>query len=333
MLAGVKTNLTSVHLRRCEVSDSASSTLTTSSATSTYAYSCNAECAACTGGMANRALATPTATPSPPILSNEKRNIVAQAQASALFERDIPSRSSGGTAAEFYGDDVENNAYTIEVPQDHVGFQHFSTSVYQPFVNAERNVYVSHLRGCTSVVVVSRRGAWVSHFWEPTFANDRSNPNGFQTGVLDYLENGRTGEAGTQPLLDVTQSSIFGDSATTKIFIMTPATYDHDLKEYIPEQKDENGNIVVPEQLATPEIEQTASLQQSDDQPLFDGATDLVPDRLTPLKDQLREILPGVEISQFTYRRQQSDERVQNQAYGKMVVSTRLSKFRLLRRR
>lgn len=308
------------------MSDSATSTSATSSATSTYAYSCNAECDVCNGGLAKRALPTPTATPDSLVRSIDQRDLVEQGQAFELFERDIPSRSFG-TATEFYGD-VESNANTIEVPQYHEGFRHFSTSVYEPFVDAERNVYVSHLRGCTSVVVVSRRGAWASHFWEPTLANDRTDPNAFQTGVLDYLQTGRAGEAGTQPLQDVTRSGIFGDVETTKIFIMTPATYDRDLKEYIPEQKDNGGNVVVPEQLATPENEQTASLQQSDDQPLFDGATDLVPDRLTPLKDRLAEILPGVEISQFTYRRQQSDEKVQNQAYGKLVVSAHLWRSR-----
>ena len=115
----------------------------------------------------------------------------------------------------------------------------------------------------------------------------------------------------TEPLGTLVQRGIFGDTATTKIFIMTPATYDLDL---------DPDKVLV--------AERVASLTNGNFQPLFDGSTTtpsgiLIPDRLTPLKAQLGQLMPGVPISQFTYRRQLigDDDEPRQDAHGKAAVS------------
>lgn len=141
---------------------------------------------------------------------------------------------------------------------------------------------------------------------------------------IQSRSNGRVGggETGTEPLGSLVQRGVFSDSATTKIFIMTPATYDLDLNDGSIEGKP-----------AVPEREQRASLLTSVDPPLFDGNTPGgPPDRLTPMKAALSALMPGVPISQFNYRRQVDDAKVRGQAYGKATVSDDTSRHVLFPR-
>jgi hypothetical protein len=128
------------------------------------------------------------------------------------------------------------------------------------------------------------------------------------TGRQPDQTGGVTEDGVTEALGALVQGGVFGDVATTKIFIMTPATYDLDL-----------------DLEKTPNADQRASLNNGDFQPLFDGTTvvsgQTIPDRLTPLKAELGQLMPGVPISQFTYRRQTDDDRLKNDGYGKATVS------------
>lgn len=102
-----------------------------------------------------------------------------------------------------------------------------SSSKLVRFQSSNVNVKVVGLEGCTSVIVVSREGAWVSHFWEsPAFSAEKGR---FQSDVINYLMVGRPGgEPGTQPLASV--AGIFGVNQNARIFIMTPAVIDRDLR-------------------------------------------------------------------------------------------------------
>lgn len=91
---------------------------------------------------------------------------------------------------------------------------------------------------------------------------------------------------------------------------MTPATYRLDLDP----------------KLGVSSADQRASLTNGDFQPLFDGLTETalgvtLPDRLTPIKTQLGQLMLGVPISQFTYRRQINDYFLRDDGYGKATVS------------
>jgi hypothetical protein len=125
----------------------------------------------------------------------------------SLKERNIPGQYADGIA-EIYNDvRVASNTLSVELAGVFVGV---SSSQFTPFDEAEHNIYVEALRGCTSVVVVSRLGAWASHFWEgPSFI---SGDTKFTADVLDYLRRELGGHAST-----------FAGSATTKAYIMTPA--------------------------------------------------------------------------------------------------------------
>lgn len=143
------------------------------------------------------------------------------------------------------------------------------------------------------------------------------------TGRGSGLVGGVTENGVTESLTDLVQGGVFGDTATTKIFIMTPATYNLDLNTRVSS------------------ADQRASLTNGDFQPLFDGLTTIkgvtLPDRLTPIKTQLGQLMPGVPISQFTYRRQNIDRFLGSDGYGKATVSVvpfplhRVSKESILR--
>ncbi|SMY24124.1 unnamed protein product [Zymoseptoria tritici ST99CH_1A5] len=282
----------------CEVSDSSTSTASTSTA-SDYPYSCTFGCEACNGN-ARRDVSPPTALPTIP-----KPQSLISFHDIALARRDIPNRLEADGSVDFY-DTVKASSNTVNVEHDQRLVMQ-TTSKFIPFDASERNIRVEGLRGCTSILVVSRLGAYISHIWEPTFT-----AGNFQVEGLDYLRNGRVGggETGTEPLGSLVQRGVFSDSATTKIFIMTPATYDLDLNDGSIEGKP-----------AVPEREQRASLLTSVDPPLFDGNTPGgPPDRLTPMKAALSALMPGVPISQFNYRRQVDDAKVRGQAYGKATI-------------
>lgn len=108
--------------------------------------------------------------------------------------------------AEVYAE-VRGAGNTLVVPHELTFATGISSSRFTDFDEAEHNIYVEALTGCTSVIVVSRKGAWMSHLWEgPSFIL----PQNFQPDVLDYLRINLGAHA-----------AAFSDNA--KAFIMTPA--------------------------------------------------------------------------------------------------------------
>lgn len=108
------------------------------------------------------------------------------------------------------------------------------------------------------------------------------------------------GEADTEPLAALVQGGVFGDTAATQIYIMTPATKDLDLTSSV--------------------LNQAASLTNGDHPALYGPVPPGDVDRITPLKTALNQLLPGVSISQFVYRRQTSGNLLTNGAYGAAMV-------------
>lgn len=144
----------------CDVTDSASATATTSTASSSdYLYSCTLGCTAC---VAKRGLTTATAAPPLPTTTKKAKNLFSYARNLTLTERDIPSEANAENIAEFYedvaGTNTNPNPDTIVVSEDNVGLLEISSSRFQYFASSELNILVKGLRGCTSVVVVSRLG-------------------------------------------------------------------------------------------------------------------------------------------------------------------------------
>lgn len=102
-----------------------------------------------------------------------------------------------------------------------------SSSRFTDFDEAEHNIYVEALSGCTSVIVVSRKGAWMSHLWEGPSFKFREY---FQEDVLDYLRTNLSAYA-----------AAFSDSP--KAFIMTPAPEEYNLSNNNGQRTDViNGN-------------------------------------------------------------------------------------------
>lgn len=115
----------------------------------------------------------------------------------------------------------------------------------------------------------------------------------YSTGRSEEISAGES-----EALVDLAEAGVFGDVDTTKIFIMTPATLDLDL--------DEN----------TSSREQSASLSQGDQPALYGGDN-----RVGAIRNELGQILPGVPINEFVYRRQTQDNLLQTGAYGAAMVS------------
>lgn len=60
-----------------------------------------------------------------------------------------------------------------------------SSSEFSPFKELKRTFALEGLTGCTSLIVISRKGAWVSHLWEQAMLNFRGKY------VTSFYEAGR----------------------------------------------------------------------------------------------------------------------------------------------
>lgn len=171
----------STQVRGCSVTGT---TATSTTATGAPSY-CSAGCASC-----NVKRSLPSATPGPAARSSvlATRN---PHQVESLVARDIPD--SGFGILTLYSD-VRESDITIAVPLDQAPVAGsvieigVSSSRFTYFDNAEHNILVEGLVGCTSVVVVSRLGAWASHFWEAPSFRDQNNGQGTDPFVLDVLD-------------------------------------------------------------------------------------------------------------------------------------------------
>lgn len=195
-------------------------------------------------------------------------------------KRNIPGENSDGVAETYSEVKTNANTQTVEladgpVPGNAVARQGVSSSKYTAFDEAEHNILVQGLEGCTSVIVVSRKGAWASHFWErPSFTSGDAK---FQADVISFLNTDLGGHAAD-----------WADSATTKVFIMTPAPEANDL--------DGNGN------------------------PSNGNNPQKYPDQVGAITTALNTIVPGATIQTFVYQVQRNEVFLRSGAYGKAMI-------------
>ena len=246
---------------------STTSSSTTSSSSSTPGMICSAGCEACN---IERREARPTADPDKP--KREITNLFRYG--SMLQERNIPE--GDGLPDIFNEVQISQDTLKVELAQG-TGVDYFvgvSSSRFVAFDDQDHNIYVHGLRGCTSVIVVSRLGAFASHLWEAPGFQSR-----FQSDVLNYLTNE------LQP-----HTATFGDSTTTKIYIMTPATKENNL--------DGDGDL------------RNGNFPQDYE------------NQITQITSLLNEILPNVPIEIFAYQRQRREALLESNVYGKAIVIT-----------
>ncbi|KAI1851767.1 hypothetical protein JX266_003229 [Neoarthrinium moseri] len=90
-----------------------------------------------------------------------------------------------GEVYEAYTDDIRTDNNIIPVPKLTDNDPSMTTSQVIQFNDKVISLSVQGLYGCTSVVVVSRRGAWISHIWEvPTFTGSIDD---FRARGLEYI--------------------------------------------------------------------------------------------------------------------------------------------------
>jgi hypothetical protein len=127
------------------------------------------------------------------------------------------------------------NGYTVDVEgdfsvakvtilwprQDNIPPESNSNAITATFGEVPYNGVVFGLYGCTSVIVVSRKGVWLSHFWDsPSFMEDKGVS--FKHDVLDAMTYG-DGSAEMPPLEPMTkEDGIFVRDAQPEAIIITP---------------------------------------------------------------------------------------------------------------
>ncbi|GJC97506.1 immunoglobulin a1 protease [Colletotrichum higginsianum] len=97
------------------------------------------------------------------------------------------------------------------------GTEEFSTGKWAAFGDDLTTVAVAGLWGCTSVIAVSKRGVWVSHFWERRPDLVLATLGDLTGGVPDFIDEGLgmfRGKAGPN-------GNMFDDDAEPQVFIVT----------------------------------------------------------------------------------------------------------------
>ncbi|GJC85373.1 hypothetical protein ColLi_08211 [Colletotrichum liriopes] len=97
------------------------------------------------------------------------------------------------------------------------GIGEISTGKWATFGDDLKTVAVAGLWGCTSVIAVSKRGVWVSHFWESRTDLVLSTLGDFTDGLPDFIDEGLgmfRGKAGPN-------GNMFDDDAEPQVFIVT----------------------------------------------------------------------------------------------------------------
>ena len=131
------------------------------------------------------------------------------------------------TSPDNYGGNVEDFLLGEYLLADQVPLRlgkNPSSALVHELVNSQYDMVVENLYGCTSVVVVSQRAIWMSHFWEgPSFMNGQQQ---FQTEVLNTLVNGD----GTAEMPGIRQytspSNLFANDANPQTLVITPRNRD-----------------------------------------------------------------------------------------------------------
>lgn len=108
-----------------------------------------------------------------------------------------------------------------------------STGIIHVLENKKKDAAVHGLFGCTSVVVVSKVGVWISHFWQvPSFRADLANYNRARTGpdianfdeqVIQEMQDGGPNIPGLKPL--TAPREIFDEVYKPRWTIVTPRDF------------------------------------------------------------------------------------------------------------
>ncbi|KAL9131487.1 MAG: hypothetical protein Q9217_000566 [Psora testacea] len=191
-----------------------SASLTSSSpSSSTFGGAlCDVSCSACVAGL------------SPPSSPQAKRR---SGTMSALQKR-IMERPSDDP---YRGDIDEFIAGLYHSPHRRIvraswDLEHPSSASYYDLLNVPFNLAVANLYGCTSLVLTSTKGIWMSHFWEqPSFFDKvlgEPNPEKFQKHVIDIL--GPGDNTGNFPGISqyIGPGKPFGPDTRTEASIVTP---------------------------------------------------------------------------------------------------------------
>ncbi|OQE25262.1 hypothetical protein PENSTE_c006G04985 [Penicillium steckii] len=107
----------------------------------------------------------------------------------------------------------------------------FSTALMTKFEDQPKDYAVLNLYGCTSVILISKYGLYMSHFWEePSFVEAGSFPDvssRFKDDVLERLEYGIVMDMwGNLPINGIHDEIFTAKDAETKAVIVTPSDVD-----------------------------------------------------------------------------------------------------------
>ncbi|KAF7515117.1 hypothetical protein G7054_g14750 [Neopestalotiopsis clavispora] len=152
------------------------------------------------------------------------------------YSNNYKSMTAGEVFAAYHKDEVMGGDYISVVPFAEINAQDnmMTTSATIMFKDKVLSLAVEGLWGCTSVIVVSRRGAYASHIWEPSFNYETDQDRQlFQERAINQLRNGLGASDPNNPygLDDLMggnedQTKIFGgegvDDPHTQVFFVAP---------------------------------------------------------------------------------------------------------------
>ncbi|MCJ1433062.1 hypothetical protein MMC27_002421 [Xylographa pallens] len=191
---------------------------TTGSVTSTSSFEiCDIKCSACLQNSRPTGASSTVQAPKPHPSSNTPQKGLPDKLQTKLMKRAMVSPDNYGDnvqeflLGEYSQADWVDNRKTIGKP---------SSALMHELVNSQYDMVVQNLYGCTSVVVVSERDVWMSHFWEgPPFTSGQQQ---FEKEVLNTLVDGD----GTAEMPGIKQyttpKDLFGNDAYPQTLVITP---------------------------------------------------------------------------------------------------------------
>ena len=135
----------------------------------------------------------------------------------SIHKRMLPTPSSGPAGITAFMQTQTENATRVPLRESRKAF---STALHEPMLDAVVNMTVTGLYGCSSVVVLSKSGIYMSHLWErPLF-----KPYVTATFDKQILQALKDGDGARMPgLLALSQhNSIFAPNSDPATFIITP---------------------------------------------------------------------------------------------------------------
>ncbi|KAK2765092.1 hypothetical protein FQN54_008791 [Arachnomyces sp. PD_36] len=230
---------------------------------------------ACSATISSAAL-TPRAEEVKPILCapdtcgadgcpKPKRRSLDKSAIGILSKRGSPAQGEWVDPSDY---DDKNDFLPVEIGEMRAGFDgskvvklsagvERTTSDYVAFEKKVLSIAVTGLYGCTSVIVISRRGAWASHIWEGIFAH--ADDDNFQQEVIDKIHRGDNTDEhkfGVDQLRNQegvgSRGVIFGDQTDPEydpkvhVFVVTPRTRVDIVVSTDPERNNRFSNLRAP---------------------------------------------------------------------------------------